>query len=68
MLRDLAAHFPQLVFEADWIRELIRSTSTTADFSKDGPRSQIFRALANGFRAAAKPTARAKTNTPCVLH
>lgn len=60
VLRDLAAHFPGLVFQAEWTRELIRIALATADFSKNGPRSRILRALASGFRVAASAATRQK--------
>ncbi len=58
VLRDFAANFPQLTFQAEWTRELVKSIWTTSKFSTAGPRSQMLRALANGFRAAANPTTR----------
>jgi hypothetical protein len=51
VVRDFAAHFPDLVFDADWIKQLVRRDFTTSSFSNDS--TEAFRAIANGFRSAA---------------
>jgi hypothetical protein len=51
VLRDFAAHFPNLVLDADWIKELVRRDFATSKFSNDS--REVFRAIANGFRSAA---------------
>jgi hypothetical protein len=54
VIRDFAASFPDLVFESDWLRVLVAKQWTQYNFDPAGPRSRLFRALANGFRSAAK--------------
>src|ERR1035437_4070994 len=57
VLRDFVAHFPHLVFDADWIKELFRRDSAVSSLSNDD-KKEMFRALANGFRSAARGNSR----------
>jgi hypothetical protein len=58
VIPDFVAAYPRLVFDADWLRVLVETEAANRDFRPNGPRSRLFRALATGFRRAAKPEAR----------
>jgi hypothetical protein len=58
VIPDFVAAYPRLVFDADWLRVLVETEASNRDFRPNGPRSRLFRALATGFRRAAKPEAR----------
>ncbi|MBI4455087.1 MAG: hypothetical protein HY644_04225 [Acidobacteria bacterium] len=67
VVRDFAAHFPHLIFQSSWLRDLIHQW----DVTPHGQTSRILRALANGFRQAATLTAykrRVKDRTLDLAH
>lgn len=52
VIRDFAAHFPDLMFDAFWIKELVRRESVEHSFSK--AQREVFDAIQTGLRSAAK--------------
>jgi hypothetical protein len=50
VVRDFIAHFPRLVFDADWLKELV-------SLADDG-NNEVLRAVATGFRSATRRTSR----------
>jgi hypothetical protein len=55
VLRDFAAHFPHVIFEARWLSELVRK-SHHSGFGEASFQSKLFAAIANGLRSAATAT------------
>jgi hypothetical protein len=55
VIRDFIAHFPHLIFEADWLRELfIRHVAQTRpEFSYNSTGNKLLRTAIDGFRGAA---------------
>ncbi len=51
VIRDFVAHWPRLVFDAVWLKDLIRRFTVTG--STDDSKKGILIAIANGFRGAA---------------
>src|SRR6202035_3367907 len=58
VITDFVAVHPQISLNANWLRELVETQAGNRDFRPNGPRNRLFRALATGFRRAAKPKAR----------
>ncbi len=52
VLSDFVAHFPYLVFEADWVRQLALKNRPPG-FTSEERRQTFYAALASGFRSAA---------------
>jgi hypothetical protein len=57
VVRDFIAHFPRLVFDADWLKELVKGSSVSPGLADDG-NNEVLRAVATGFRSAARGTSR----------
>jgi len=55
VVSDFIAHFPQLAFDADWLKILLRMPVLFPPVG-DKSREAIFVAVANGFRRAARRT------------
>jgi hypothetical protein len=52
VIRAFAAHFPWLVFDANWLKELVWTQFALPGYADDR-KKEILLALANGFRGAA---------------
>jgi hypothetical protein len=52
VVRDFAAHFPDLLFDAYWIKELVRRESVENRFSK--AQKEVLDAILTGLRSAVK--------------
>lgn len=52
VIRDFAGHFPWLIFDADWLKELVWTQCALPGYADDR-KKEILLALANGFRGAA---------------
>jgi hypothetical protein len=55
VVSDFIAHFPQLAFDADWLKTLLRMPVLFPPVG-DNSREAVFGAVANGFRRAARRT------------
>ncbi|MGO9492909.1 MAG: hypothetical protein ACLPZY_11540 [Terracidiphilus sp.] len=53
VVSDFIAHFPQLAFDADWLKTLLR-VPVLCPRVGDSSREVVFGAVANGFRRAAR--------------
>jgi hypothetical protein len=58
VITDFVAAYPELSFDAEWLRVLVGIQTGNRDFSSNGPRCSLFRAIAAGFRRVANPKAR----------
>ena len=58
VIADFVAVYPQLSFEAEWLKGLVATQIGNRDFRLNGPRSRLFRAVATGFRRVANPAPR----------
>jgi hypothetical protein len=57
---DFVAAYPQLAFDAVWLKVLVETQAANRDFRPDGPRNSLFRALTTGFRRVANPEPRVR--------
>jgi hypothetical protein len=55
VVSDFIAHFPQLAFDADWLKTLLQMPVLFPPVG-DNSREAVFGAVANGFRRAARRT------------
>lgn len=56
VIRDFVAHSPHLIFEADWLKELLRNhvaPPSRPELSYNSAGNRLLRAVADGFRRAA---------------
>jgi hypothetical protein len=58
VIADFVAVYPQLSFEAEWLKGLVETQVGNRDFRPNGPRNRLFRAIATGFRRVANPAPR----------
>jgi len=55
VVTDFVANYPQLAFDAPWLKALVETHAASRDFRRNGPRSRLFRAMTTGFRRVANP-------------
>ena len=67
ILRDFAAHFPHLIFEAKWLHELVRK-SHHYGFGAGSVQSKLFLSVANGLRSTASGTRYGRQTRALKLH
>ena len=68
VIRDFAAHFPWLVFDANWLKELVWTQFALPGYADVG-KKEILLAISNGFRGAALNKKRGSAfQKSCLLH
>jgi hypothetical protein len=53
VLASFVAHFPDLIWNADWFTQLARKLAKTGTSGRNSRRARLYRAIANGFKKAA---------------